>query len=324
MKKKIALIGAGQIGSRHLQSLWNHATAYEQHIFVYDVAQSSLNKCRELLGPETEPKQSEKSITFTSSFADLPQQLDLAIVATNAALRWQVMQDLLRHSAVSHLVLEKVLFQKLAEYDASETLIQEKKIHAYVNCPRRLYPYNLELKDILKGPLRIDVHGSQWGLACNGIHFIDLMHFFTDAMPVNVTTSELDQKIYPSKRSGYFEVMGCLEVEFSDGSRLSLSCSQEPNQAFEIHIRGEAADITIDETSGQITSKMPSAFTANIQTPYQSQLTGPLVERLLTSRSCGLTPFALSVQLHRPFVRDLGAFFQKFDGTAYRDLCPIT
>ena len=103
-----AIIGAGQLGSRHLQGLLSYKKE-SLNIFIIDPSDDSLfiAKQRAL---ELEHKH---SLTFTDSFQELPKHLDFVVIATNSKVRFVVMEILLQHASVSYLILEKVLFPDL-------------------------------------------------------------------------------------------------------------------------------------------------------------------------------------------------------------------
>ncbi|NJM62856.1 MAG: alpha/beta hydrolase [Oscillatoriales cyanobacterium RU_3_3] len=52
-------------------------------------------------------------------------------------------------------------------------------VKTWVNCPRRMQPAYHKLRQDLHGhsPITMRVVGGGWGLACNGIHFLDLAAF---------------------------------------------------------------------------------------------------------------------------------------------------
>ena len=59
-----------------------------------------------------------------------------------------------------------------------------------------------------------------------------------------------------------------------------------------------------------------------ITIPFQSQLTNIVIEEILDTGDCGLTPYQESARLHKAFLEPLSAFFreQGFE----EGLCPIT
>ena len=105
----IAIIGSGQLGSRHLQGLAK--IDMEINIEVADLNVQSLELARKRY-EEIPANPSVKSISFFQSIEDLNDSLDLVIVATNADIRYELVVQLLRAKKVKNIILEKVVFQR--------------------------------------------------------------------------------------------------------------------------------------------------------------------------------------------------------------------
>ena len=100
----IAIIGGGNIGSRHLQAV---ARIDKQlNIFVVDPSVSS----RDLAGERFREIASSSihDLEMLEKIDQLPQIIEIAIVATNSAIRRQIVEELLENSTVSYLILEKI------------------------------------------------------------------------------------------------------------------------------------------------------------------------------------------------------------------------
>lgn len=88
--KTIALIGAGQLGSRHLQALAN--IDIPVILQVVDPSMDSLNVARERY-LEVPNNDNINSIDFLTDIDALNANLDLCIIATNADVRFKVFQE---------------------------------------------------------------------------------------------------------------------------------------------------------------------------------------------------------------------------------------
>jgi hypothetical protein len=57
-----------------------------------------------------------------------------------------------------------VVFQKEEDFVAVKKLIDDKNIKAWVNCPRRMWPFYQQLREKLKEAIMVDlkVKGSNW------------------------------------------------------------------------------------------------------------------------------------------------------------------
>jgi predicted dehydrogenase len=165
--KKIAIIGAGQLGSRHLQGLAK--SNVEITIEVVEPFESSRQTAK-LRFEEMPYNNNIKRINFFENIQDLSSKLDIVIVATNADVRYEVVKELLEKKDVEYLILEKVLFQKIDDYHKVEKLLKETKTKCWVNHPRRMYPFYKSLKEklLLCKNINFSVSGGAWDLPVMG------------------------------------------------------------------------------------------------------------------------------------------------------------
>ena len=77
---------------------------------------------------------------------------------------------------VTNIILEKFLFTGLTDYDEAEQLLQINHVNVWVNCPRRLFDFYVEIDSMIdkQKPLVMEYTDSNWGLCCNSIHMIDI------------------------------------------------------------------------------------------------------------------------------------------------------
>jgi predicted dehydrogenase len=131
----IAIIGAGQIGSRHLQSLATIEAATVIHLV--DPSDDALRVARERFTQVRVPQRGQIELQTVQHLDAVQVPLDLAIVATSANVRADIVQQLLCRRQARYLLLEKVLFQKEADYTRIGHLLVETRIPAWVNCGYR-------------------------------------------------------------------------------------------------------------------------------------------------------------------------------------------
>lgn len=329
MKKNIAIIGAGQIGSRHLQGL--SKLNIESEIYVLDKFQSSLEIARTRF-LEMPSNSKIIKIHFGENFEMLPEMIDLAIIASGAEPRLQIMQALLSRGNVSFLILEKILFQSLNEYYDAEKLLLEKNVKAWVNCPRRIWEEYLIIKQYLRNSQKIsfDMKGKNWGMLSNTIHMIDIFSFLCEDNEYQLDCSELEHEIVESKRSGCIEIYGTLKGTFSNGSDFAISCD-----------RGQLSELVIEANSSEYLARtimnVPQAETkleicSNFKKPvleqkfkmhFQSEITGKIAEEILLTGNCGLPSYAQSSKLHIPFIKAMIDHISLISGIQY-DRLPAT
>jgi predicted dehydrogenase len=328
IESSYVLVGAGQLGTRHLQALVGHA-CQPLSIQVIDPVQASLDMARERAVAVENGKGNAK-LNYLNNLEEIASEIDFSVIATGAHCRLAVMRQLFSHASVRYLLLEKILFQSVEQVDQAIELIRQSGTEAFVNCPRRMFPIYQELRELLKGSKRLSlvVEGSDWGLACNAIHFIDLWSYLTGSTDYELDISTLSTAILDSKRTGYKEVSGvlrgrCGDFSFQLQSTVSGSAEIQP---LTVRVETEKFVIDVEESKGvcRIADLVEGTqLEKEFSILYQSQLTHLVADSLLTEGRCELTPFDESAALHKPLLSGLLAFFNEYDDVV-RDHCPIT
>lgn len=317
----LLLVGAGQIGSRHLQALANIKVPFK--LTVVDPDQSSLDRAKTRL---LEVSSSCSNISFTKRLMDA-ELFDLAFIATNADIRLAVFRDILTNSKVNNVIFEKVLFQSNTQIQECTALLNRFSIHAWVNCPRRVFPSYKALRTTLDNEdfLSMSVTGSNFGLACNGIHFVDLFAFLSRQTEFTFK-SELDSSLIESKRLGCYEAFGTLDGEIGN-QRLKISCDNISDKiTLEIKIETSSRHYIINEITQEISVynlEGELLSTTKFSILPQSQLSHIYATDILTTGKCELTSFSESATLHRKYLSVLLAHFNSIKSDRF-EVCPIS
>lgn len=316
---QVAIIGAGQLGSRHLQGL--KVAASPLFITVMDSNEESLKVAKERY--DSVSPIGEKNINYVNSIDKLPAELDLVIIATGSKPRAAIVQSLLNHATVKYLVLEKVLFPSLNDYDNVARLLKDKGVRCWVNCPRRMFGMYKQIKETidLKKPIYMTNANEDWGLCCNAIHMIDIFLYLTEETSYTIDTRFLNDEVEDSKRGGYIEMTGKLKVTTPKGNELTLISEKdfEGEKAFMIQ---NSHDMYVISEGGGNWSLNGNTYYYSM--PYQSQLSGLLADELLITRGCSLTPYELSASYHKPFIEAMLAKYNDIMGTPDNKILPIT
>ncbi len=321
----VLLIGAGQLGSRHLQGL---VTAdMPLNICVVDPSEGALDTARK----RCEEVFSESSGMHVGYFRTITESgcdsADLVIVATNADVRAVVIDTLLSSIRFGALMLEKVVFQSEDVFREMAGKLKKAEVRSVVNCPRRLYPFYISLRERLIAftPLVMEVRGSDWGMGCNALHFVDLFAFLTGDNELRAVDSCFDPVLLESKRKGFYELAGTLKLENNAGT-LSLASLATPGLPLEITIGIPGHRFIINEREGRcitVESDGDQRAETRFSVPFQSKLTGEVARQILLSGSCGLTPLEDSELHHRVLLPLFLTHFNRLTGNTLTN-CPIT
>jgi predicted dehydrogenase len=324
----IAIIGGGQIGSRHLQALAR--LGRPATIDLVDPSPQSLATASSRFQDVASPD-SPVSLNLHQDLSALPELIDVAIIATSADTRLEALKGLLAKSRVKQLILEKVLFQSPACIDEAARLLSEASTAVWVNCPRRLSPIYGELRAALAGvrPIQVRVSGANWGIGCNSIHFLDLIQFIAGQTgPLSFTSANLD-KAFPAKRSGFLEFTGSLDGRFEPDLSFSLTSYATGDAPVMIEIDSPVIRCVIVEGDGRLQGWQTRASEkwewrpVSCEFLYQSQLTHLIVKSLLDTGICGLPSFDEAARLHEPLLAILNRhLYGDLAGNEMK--CPIT
>jgi len=306
---KIKVIGAGQLGSRHLQAL--KGVEQPLTIEVVDPNEASLQVAKERYDA-IDVKDCPHQINYASCLSP-DEQVDIAIVASTASTRRKIIEELLSVSEVRHLVLEKLLFTQFEDYEAVGQLLSQSKTKAWTNCCMRTMPFYQQLKsEFLGRTMTYLVQGSQFGLVTNAIHYLDHVAYLTGCNTFEVDTFYLDKTIIESKRPGYLELTGTLMAKFDNGSIAQLQCLASGELPVQIEMSHQDYRIISREWE----QKAWESSLANqwqwqeleARIPYQSEMTKYLVTDLLQTEQCGLTDYETSKQLHLQLLEPLRGY----------------
>ncbi len=323
----IVIIGAGQIGSRHLQAL--ASLALPANIRIIDPSAESLALARERWLQVADPAVQHDAV-FAETMTELPAQVDVAILATSADVRRTTLEILLARSSIRFAVFEKVLFQSIQDLDEVQHLLDRSGTKAWVNCPRRMWHFYKEIHAMIARSrlLNMSVEGSSWGLGCNAIHFLDLAAWMTGSTDVDLRGEGLDPDIIESKRSGFIEMTGDLTGRWRNGPSLRISSWATGDSPFLLQLRGEDAIVIVREDEGRAwVSERSSSWKWREKTlvqERQSQLSHIFVESLAKTGNCDLITYEDSAALHRAMLKPMLAHLSRIPGRKADLICPIT
>ena len=303
--KNIFIIGAGQLGSRHLQALKSSNNSL--NIFIVDPSSESLEIANERY--ESMPGIDNNTVSYSKSLNDINcnNKIDIVIIATASNVRANVTRDLLDKFEVKTIVFEKILFQKREDYSIILELLKSKNVKSYVNCPMRMMSFYKEIQSSFKGTkFTYMVSGSQYGLVTNLIHYIDHMAFLNQSIDYTCNANLLENNIFESKRKGFYELNGTFNVNFKNGTQGIFSCESKGNLPGVVQAFNENVHFISRESEGKVLiSRIENDWKweeIEFNIPYQSELTAILVEDILMNDSCSLPSYEESVKLHLPYL----------------------
>lgn len=316
----IVIIGVGALGKRHLSSILN--SKLELSVYCYDINEHALDSF------EWENTYNNKTLTMATSFNELPKTVDFALFAMTANGRREMFDQLIEHCSVKNILFEKVLFQKVEDYEHVSSKLQELNIKAWVNCARRQMDSYQDLRKQLEAAkeMRISISGSEWGLACNTIHQLDLIEFLSGSDKTIIDKFNLLPEIADSKRSGFKEVYGTIEGHSGRCKSFFINCMKGSDVPGMVTISTDIGQYVIFEGKQKVISMSKEnsydITEGEFVMPYQSQMTQFVMEDILLTGESRLAEFDVSSRLHLVFIEPLIKFFK--ENGWENESCPIT
>tara|TARA_A100001035_G_C27787074_1_gene505024 strand:+ start:7678 stop:8631 length:954 start_codon:yes stop_codon:yes gene_type:complete len=296
MPHKVLIIGCGNIGSWHLQSL--RRLKFKLSIYVVDsdpksfsLAKQRFNKIKNL---------TSHSCLFSTELPKKIKYFDICILATSSHRRYKIIESISEKVVIKNWIIEKVLSQNKNDLIKIEKLIDLKKCNAWVNTPHRTQLLFKKLKNkIKKKRVSGSVKGVNWGLMCNSIHYLDVFSWLLDEKLVSINTDKLNKQWFSSKRGNYMEVDGALKATFSEGSSLLISCKSKKNSKKKLIFN--ILDWSIDIVCGRVTN-LKSDVGIFYKLKPQSKLTHKFVKDIILKNNCDLPSIQESIFLHKVFI----------------------
>lgn len=217
---RIAIIGCGNIGFRHLEAA---VASSVDEIWVVEPRQDQLQQCLAHIGDP-------RVMGFNSipTLLQRGQEFTVIISAVTADMQLRVIEQL-QGAKTDALVLEKpVAAGPHALSDLLSLLEDHPERAVYVNCPRAMwsgYQRAKALLDKITSTFHLEISGNLWGFACNAIHFIELFRFLTHANTAQAVSAQLLPSPVAHKRGHQFdEFIGTAGFSSENGDILQLTC----------------------------------------------------------------------------------------------------
>jgi len=320
--KKILIIGCGNIGYRHLQSLLDSKN-FPLDITVVEQNEITLNNAKSMFSITND---SYHNLTWVSDILDITEYYDFTIIATQATNRYQLVNQLLEKGNRRFLI-EKMVCQSISEYKKILECFKKYEAKGWVNTNFRYFSFFQKLlKYFSKNiPLKFVIFGSgDKGLGSNAIHYLELFLWFTNSDTITLNGDNLTEKLLPNKRSSELvEFSGIITGKTSDSS-ISMNFSHSFKNSVIIEISNFEHHIRIDIDKSTITKiKGLDDFFEDWKWQHVSELTKIIVNDVLQSDTCNLPMLDDLYLLHAELFKIFNLHIKKLTNRE-SDICPIT
>ena len=293
------IIGGGNLGFRYAQGIMK--LNKEFYLTIVDNNPSRLEFLKNTFAEEN--NSSFLNLEFLTEVCE-KRNFDLAIVSTNSDVRFKIFNKYNNNHNIKYWILEKVLTPSLKELS-----LFPKNNNIWINTFLRRLKLFSNIKDkISNDNVLIEVTGGNWGLACNAIHYIDLISWLFNKMPTSVNNDNLKKNWFPSKREGFFEINGVLLVNYPENIILKIK-SDNSNDELKIVLKDKSNTYTYNLISGIY--QVNKITKDSIPIPYQSDMTSDVINEIIETNNSSLTPINESIQMHKLFIKTMKNHWDK-------------
>jgi len=306
LKNKICIIGCGSIGFRHLESFLKNKNKLK--IYIFEKKQINIQK---ILNYLKNNNPNNHTIIISKVFNINKHKFEILIIATNSDLRLKIINDFYKNkNIVDKIILEKLVTQNLNDFKEIINIKKEKKINIYVNCSRRMFSSYKKLKEIINNRKikKIKAIGSNWGLASNSIHIIDLFGFLSGKIN-NFTSTCNIEKILPSKRKGFYDFYGEININIDKSSKIIMIDKKSKKNNFIIEVSGEDFKYIINESNHKITYKDKYYNLNHIKKEFKTEMQSNLSIKYL-NKYIKLTKIDESYNYHQILINTFDLYFK--------------
>jgi hypothetical protein len=272
---KICIIGVGNIGMRYVQGITGKFPDAELILVDSDARLNELEKLE--LG----------NVKLCTSLDEVDESIDLFVVATSCEPRLPIYKQCLDRNP-RYIILEKYLFKSREEFEECLSLT---RVPTFVN----QWLYGSKTFDCLfEAEARsVELIGSNWGLACNAVHWMDVFKRHMNITHLQVSGDTTISKVFPSKRPGYEEIFGELVFVDRDSDKtFRLVDNGDDSLTGVQEIRVDEKVYLFDYAHIKQDEKVLSHF------PYFSDLIGDIVGEIIDKGSCHLPVLEESISQH--------------------------
>jgi hypothetical protein len=325
----VVIIGSGNIGSRHLQGIAKIKIPI--NLYVVDNNLSSINLAKKRFNL-AKKNINIRSINFINSIERILIRIDLAIIATNANVRKVIIERLIEKNIVKNLLIEKVCFQSIKDYQSISRKLEKKNINSWVNLAKRLFPLYKEINRKLKNEnfFTINVSSGNFDIGCNTIHLLDILTFLSGSKIKKIDMSLIDKKILKSKRKGFIDFKGTLKAKTYRGDELVITNYYDNFSPEILQIASKNYYFHIDHYNNKVKSYKRINNKIVLQKKYQmkelnqSEMTNVMSQNILLNNKCELPDLLESYNIHKPMLAAFLEHINNFSGKKPVNICKIT
>jgi len=260
MKVKTAVLGAGQMGRRHIQVV--RALGLDL-VGVADPNPTALAAVQRDL-------QLPPDRLFQDPGKLLESRPECVIVASTAPSHCEL-SCLAAERGAGYILCEKPLAVSLAECDRMMAAAERHRTQLAVNHQMRFMPTYCEAKKTVDseefgGLSSLTVTAGNIGLAMNGSHLFELFRFLTDEAPAEVMAWFSEKELPNPRGSQFHDPAGQVRLTTAGGKRFYLEAGHEQGHGILLVFAGPNGLLTINVLEGVMRTSLRRSHDRSLAT----------------------------------------------------------
>lgn len=245
---KVAIIGAGRMGRRHIEAV--------RKLGLDLVGVCDLNPESLALAALEQNVQPEMHYSGVHGLLEKARP-DCVIVSTTAPSHCEY-TCLAAEAGVKFILVEKPMAVSLVECDRMIETCTRFGTELAVNHPTRFLEKLIETKQLLKserfgGFASMTVVAGNVGMAMNGTHFIEMFRFLAEDNFQEITAWFSHESVPNPRGTQYEDRAGSIRISTRGGKRFYLEAGSDQGHGVRLTYAGRFGQISIDELNGKMT-----------------------------------------------------------------------
>ena len=168
------------------------------------------------------------------------------------------------------------------------------------------------------------VHGGNWGMASNMLHYVDLFCFLTNSINFKFENNYLEKKIFKSKRKYYDEIKGVLKITYNKNELIIEDNNSKKEVTVSINTYNY--NYKIFELKNKViikNNKNNQLREKKFILPRQSEFGNSIIKKILQNKKSELIKLENSYKLQKKIISFLNLHFSKIYKKKINK-CPIS
>lgn len=305
----ILILGFGNLGNRYLQAILN--IKIKKNIFIFD----KIFKKKKL----EDQFDNFNNIYFCNSLKKIKvKKIDLCISAMTSYKRLNSLTDAKTMFIIKNFILEKVLEQNSQKI--KQIYYNIGNVNVWVNLPFNYMDFFRELKKkIKKEAFYVEVYGNNWGLASNIWHYAFYYGelFKSRIQKINFLNNS---RFIKSKRPGFKEILGGINIKYSNGKYLKLISNNNGSKISMIHKVKNNLNKEICKAD-EINKKIyfgKKKFSHDI--PFLSNYMTKIIKKILLKKKCNLPKIDEVYLDHSNIIMEFIKYFNRINNSRIKNI----